>query len=276
MHPYGVRDVEKLLRLPRSTIRSLVQAGFVAPARGPRNAWRFSFQDLVVLRTARALAQAQVPSKRITRAIRGLKRQLPEAMPLSGLAICAVGDRVVVREGDSCWQADSGQYLLALGPDFAQSSSAGMIAVVEPSEIEKGPSAESLCERAMVLEESDTEEAVRLYAAAIVADRHMADAYVNLGRLLHELGRSDQAERVYRAAIEAGLAEPLLHFNLGVLLEDSGRGADALAAYEAVLQTNPRHADALHNAGLLADELGRAQEAIRYMAQYRRLLRKPK
>ena len=84
-HPYGVRDVEKLLRLPRSTIRSLVDAGFVSPARGPRNAWRFSFQDLVVLRTARALAEANVPSKRITRSIRELRRQLPQAMPLSGL-----------------------------------------------------------------------------------------------------------------------------------------------------------------------------------------------
>ena len=61
MHQYGVRDVEKLLRLPRSTIRALIEAGFVSPARGPRNAWLFSFQDLIVLRTAQALAAAKVP-----------------------------------------------------------------------------------------------------------------------------------------------------------------------------------------------------------------------
>ena len=112
MHQYGVRDVEKMLRLPRSTIRSLVDAGFVSPARGPRNAWRFSFQDLVVLRTARTLTEAHVPAKRITRSIRELRRQLPDTMPLSGLSICAVGDHVVVREGASRWQAESGQYLL--------------------------------------------------------------------------------------------------------------------------------------------------------------------
>ena len=113
MHEYGVRDVEKLLRLPRSTIRSLVEAGFVSPARGPRNAWLFSFQDLIVLRTARALAAANVPPKRITKSIRELRRHLPESMPLSGLSICAVADRVVVKEGGSRWQAESGQYLLA-------------------------------------------------------------------------------------------------------------------------------------------------------------------
>ena len=96
MHSYGVRDVEKLLRLPRSTIRALIEAGFVAPARGPRKAWRFSFQDLIVLRTAQALVAANVPRKRITRSVRELRRHLPQSMPLSGLSICAVADRVVV------------------------------------------------------------------------------------------------------------------------------------------------------------------------------------
>ena len=163
MHPYGVRDVEKMLRLPRSTIRSLVDAGFVSPLRGPRNAWRFSFQDLVVLRTARTLTEAHVPAKRITRSIRELRRQLPDTMPLSGLSICAVGDHVVVREGASRWQAESGQYLLAL-----ESAGAGVIAIVEPAASNRLSAAE-LCEQAMVLEEADTEEAVRLYAAAVAA-----------------------------------------------------------------------------------------------------------
>src|SRR4051812_7670276 len=113
MHHYGVREVEKLLRLPRSAIRALIEAGFVSPARGPRNAWQFSFQDLVVLRTAQALASAAVPRKRITRSLKELRRHLPESMPLSGLSICAVADRVVVKEGAARWHAESGQYLLA-------------------------------------------------------------------------------------------------------------------------------------------------------------------
>ena len=55
MQAYGVREVERLLGLSRNTILALVDAGFVTPARGARNAWRFSFQDLIVLRTAQAL-----------------------------------------------------------------------------------------------------------------------------------------------------------------------------------------------------------------------------
>src|SRR5213594_1546051 len=117
MHRYGVRDVERLLRLPRSTIRALIAAGFVSPARGPRNAWLFSFQDLIVLRTAQALADAKVPPKRITSSVKELRRRLPESMPLSELNISAEAKRVVVKEGSRRWWAESGQYLLVFEGD---------------------------------------------------------------------------------------------------------------------------------------------------------------
>ena len=59
MQSYSVRDVERLLRLSRSTIQGLIKGGFVKPTRGPRRQYRFSFQDLIVLRTARALDAGQ-------------------------------------------------------------------------------------------------------------------------------------------------------------------------------------------------------------------------
>ena len=99
MPAYGVSDVERVLQMSRGTIRSLIKAGFVSPARGPRREYLFSFQDLIVLRTARALNAAKVPPRRITRSLKQLREHLPEQMPLSGLSIRAVGDRVVVQEG---------------------------------------------------------------------------------------------------------------------------------------------------------------------------------
>ena len=68
MHSYSVQDVERVLRLSRSTIKGLIDGGFVTPERGPRRQYRFSFQDLIILRTARALTQAKVPSRRMRRA----------------------------------------------------------------------------------------------------------------------------------------------------------------------------------------------------------------
>src|SRR5204863_131595 len=58
MRSYSVRDVERVLQLAPDTTRSLIRGGFVHPARGPRREYRFSFQDLIVLRTARALLEA--------------------------------------------------------------------------------------------------------------------------------------------------------------------------------------------------------------------------
>ena len=270
MHQYGVRDVEKLLSLPRSTIRSLIEAGFVSPARGPRNAWLFSFQDLIVLRTAEALAAANVPRRRITRSVRELRRHLPESMPLSGLAISAVGDHVVVREGASRWQAESGQYLLAFEGDPASDS----LEVFEPPAKPK-PSlaARDWFEQGLALEDEDAEAALRAYQQALEADPELLDAHLNRGRLLHEAGRLGEAEQAYAEAMSACGAEALLLFNLGVLLEDMDRPSEAIEAYRAALDGAPALADAHYNLALLYENLKKPKEAIRHMAQYRRLVR---
>src|SRR5436305_990067 len=76
---------------------------------------------------AEALAAAKVPARRIARSMKALRRQLPPAMPLSGLSIAAEANRVVVREGARRWQADSGQYLLA----FDTSPADGSLRVLE-------------------------------------------------------------------------------------------------------------------------------------------------
>ncbi|HXM83928.1 MAG TPA: tetratricopeptide repeat protein [Burkholderiales bacterium] len=268
MHQYGVRDVEKLLRLPRSTIRALIEAGFVSPARGPRNTWLFSFQDLIVLRTAQALAAAKVPRKRITRSVKELRRHLPQSMPLSGLSICAVADRVVVKEGGGRWQAESGQYLLAFEGDPAD----GSLSVFERKEVEPGVSARDWFDRAVALESEDAEAALQAYEQAVAADPTLLDAHINLGSLLHEAGDTTRAERVYRDAIKTCGSDPVLLYNLGVLLEDMGRKTEAVEAYQAALRGNAALADCHYNLALLCEELKKPKEAIRHMAQYRRLI----
>ena len=225
-----------MLRLSRSTIRTLVRAGFVSPTRGPRNAWQFSFQDLIVLRTAQALVAVKVPVRRIARSMKDLRRRLPPSMPLSGLNIAAEGDRVVVREGASRWQTDSGQYLLA----FEGSPSDGSLSVLErPAAVAEAPT-----------------------------------AYIERGSELHEAGRLDEAERTYRDGLAACGDHPLLLFNLGVVLEDLVRQEDAIAAYERALGIDGAFADCHYNLALLYEALGKPQQAIRHMAQYRRLTKK--
>jgi DNA-binding transcriptional MerR regulator len=264
---YGVREVERLLRLPRSTVRALIRAGFVTPERGPRRAWLFSFQDLIVLRTAQALAAAKVPPKRITRSVKELRRHLPASMPLSGLSICAVADRVVVKEGRSRWQAESGQYLLAFEGDPAN----GSLSVIERPATAAPVSAQHWFEMGRSLEDDDVGAAVDAYRQAVAADAGFLDARINLGSLLHDAGRLEEAELAYREAIAVCGSTPVLLYNLGVLLDDSGRKQEALRAYEQALGADPALADCHYNLALLCEQLDKPRDAIRHMAEYRRL-----
>ena len=267
LHPYSLIDVERLLHLPRETIRALVSAGFVTPARGARNALCFSFQDLIVLRTAQSLVAANVPARRIIKALKSLRAKLPASMPLSGLSIGAVGDQVVVKEGGIRWQAESGQYLLA----FEGDPSAGALRVVERAP-EPAPQAwDDWFARGLALEREDPEGAVRAYRQAIETDPARLDAWVNAALLLHESRRLTDALKLYLEALDVVGAECVLLFNLGVLLEDMQRRREAQQAYEGVLRVDPRFADAHYNLSLLLEKSGKPREALQHMAQYRRL-----
>jgi tetratricopeptide (TPR) repeat protein len=270
MHSYTVADVEKLLRLPRSTIRALIKAGFVAPARGPRKTWLFSFQDLIVLRTAQALTAAKVPAVRITRSLKALRRQLPDAMPLSGLSIGAVGNQVVVRDGVAQRRVDSGQYLLG----FEGDPQAGALSVIERPQPPRPAATRNWYEEAVALEPDDPEGAIKAYDKAIEAEPARLDARINLGRLLHESGKLARAERAYRDALAIDdSADATLYYNLAVLLEDLNRGSEAMEAYKAALAADPKMADGHYNLALLYERQRRPKDALRHMAQYRRLAR---
>jgi len=267
---YSVRDVERVLQLSPAVTRSLIRAGFVNPERGPRREFRFSFQDLIVLRTARALIQAKISAKRIRRSLESLRRELPEALPLSGLAISALGDRVVVRDGDARWQVDSGQYVLGLDVTLQD----GVLHVVEHREEPARPEAASQdwFSQALALENSDPDAALNAYRQAVAAEPDNAPAWSNWGRLLHESGRTQEAADVYQRARQSAGRDSLLLFNHGVLLEDLGDAAAALQAYQSALEEDPEFADCHYNLARLYESMGKPQHAIRHLGQYRRLV----
>jgi tetratricopeptide (TPR) repeat protein len=268
MSSYTFRDVERLLGLSRPVVQGFVDSGFVAPARGDRNELRFSFQDLILLKTAQGLATVKVPARRIKQALARLRADLPESVPLSGVRISAIGSRVVVQQGASQWQADSGQYLLDLD-------------VALPSDVEALPlpaarhddSADTWFARAGELEASDAQGAEAAYRKAIALAPDFLAAYVNLGCMLQAQGNAASAEASYRAAITQAPDEALLHFNLGTALEDLRRADEAALAYEAAIGLDPSFADAYYNLARLCEGKGHAQEAIRHLASYLRLVR---
>ena len=260
---YSLADVEQLLGLSRRVLRGLIAAGFVAPRRGRRNEHRFSFQDLLLLRTAHGLRRARVPPRKILQALAGLQ----PATPLSRLRLSALGRNVVVRDELGARDADSGQFLLDFGATPGASvSSIG--AAPDPAYearrwFAQGESAEAAAGAA-----GDAEAA---YRRAIALAPDFVPPYLNLGALLCEAGRCNEASELYADALTHGAADPLLHFNHAIALEDLGRFDDALRSYAHAVTLDPNFADAHFNAGRLLERLGDAQGALRHLSTYRRL-----
>src|SRR5258705_8150217 len=90
-------------------LRAYLRAGVLSPERGTRGELRFSFQDLLLLRTAEGLVRERIAPRRVHSALRKLRARLPETRPLTGVQLAADGASVVVLDGGARWQAESGQ-----------------------------------------------------------------------------------------------------------------------------------------------------------------------
>ncbi len=273
MTDFSTHEVAKILGLPDSKIRSCARAALLAPTRGPGGRLRWSFQDLLLLKTTRGLLEARVPPRRIRRMLASLRRQLPEDQALSSVSIYADGRRAVAWDGTARWQPDSGQFLFsfdarAVGIPDAPSPARPAVAAPPPPPTR---SAKEWFDLACELDPASPDEARHAYAQALALDPGLTDAHVNLGRLHHAGGDAAQAERHYRAAIHDAPRDAIAHFNLAGLLEETGRATDAVAAYHQALAAEPDFADAHYNLGLLLDALGRRPAAMTHLRTARRL-----
>jgi tetratricopeptide (TPR) repeat protein len=272
---YSTKDVAALLGLSAVQVRSYVRAGFLAPRQGPRGEYYFSFQDLVLLRTAKGLLAARVPQRRIHLALQNLREQLPEGRSLSGVRISAEGHHVVVRDGRDVWNPESGQALFdfELAELAREASTLPLRTPARPTPTTTPETAESWFEQGSELEYDDApEEAMAAYRRALELDASLPDAHLNLGRLLHERGETAEAESHYRQALAVRPEDATAAFNLGVALQDLGRLRDAAKAYEAALGNEPGYADAHYNLAGIYEKLGEKESAFRHLSAYRRLI----
>jgi tetratricopeptide (TPR) repeat protein len=268
---FTLRQVQAMLGLSRTIVAGLITEGFVAPTRGRRNEWRFTFQDLMLLRTAHALQASKIPPRRILRSLARLKATLPQALPLTGLRITAIGADVAVRDQDGQWQADSGQLLM----DFEVAPAAGSVAFLARDLVPAParPDAAACFERGVALEATDAVAAEAAYRQALVLAPDFEAAYLNLGAMYSEAGRFAELAALSTEAVARCPGSALVHFNHGVALDHLERVSEAVASYEQSLALDPALADAHYNLGRLREQLGDPRGALRHFSAYHRLQR---
>jgi DNA-binding transcriptional MerR regulator len=261
--------VEELLGLSRRVVAGLVAEGFVKPSRGPRNEFRFSFQDLLVLRTAHELREKQIPPRKIVRALKQLRAKLPNEMPLTGLRLTAVGTDVAVRDRDGLRGAETGQLLF----DFEIAPERGDVRFLDADADAAADDRDEVFAQAESLEPIDGSLAEAAYRRVLELDPQHLHAFINLGALLCEAGRPAEAVTLFDTAIARGLRDPLIHYNRAIALEDRGDARGAIASYLRALELDTGLADAHFNLARLYEEAGDAHRAVRHLASYRRLQR---
>ena len=263
-NPFTLKSVQEVLGLSRTTISGFIAAGFVTPQRGRRGEHRFSFQDLMILRTAYGLQQARISPRKILKSLTKLRMDLPAEMPLTGLRITALGDVVVVRDRSGQWSADSGQLVM----DFEVEEVAGTVSFLSAP---KSPQHVDWFKNGEALESTDRAGAEQAYRRAIELEPSRAAPYLNLGAVLCEDSRCDEAVKLYETATRLVAGDPLLHFNHAIALEDQRSFMEALDAYARALALDTEFADAHYNAAVLLEKLGDERGALRHFNAYRRL-----
>jgi tetratricopeptide (TPR) repeat protein len=276
---YTTQDVAKMIGVSAGRLRAYLKAGVLSPERGDHGELRFSFQDLLLLRTAEGLVSDRIPPHRVRRALKRLRDRLADARPLTGVQLSTEGPEVVVSEGGARWHAESGQVLLAFDAAPAPASEVPMVALPVRSEVAVEadvvpPTVDEIYELGCEVDDTDAAHAEGCYRQVLSVSPDHADAHINLGRILHERSELTAAETHYRHALRVRPTDATASFNLGVVLEDQERTGEALDAYRRAIAADPGNADAHYNAARLYDLVGDYGAALRHLRICRELARR--
>ncbi len=276
MRGYTTRDVAELLGIAPTRVRAYARAGFLSANKSARGEYRFSFQDIILMRAAKELSEARIHPRKVWRALRTLRNQLPDGQSLAGIRIAAEGDRVIVRGQEMSWIPESGQATL----DFSVSDLADRVTPLARDRAravraDEGASSDDWYNVGVDFEVlGASEDAKKAYRQAIALDSGNADAHVNLGRLLHAEGQVGEALKSYRQAVQVAPKSAIACFNLGVALDDIRRPTEAIEAYRRAIAADPEFADAHYNLAYLYERIGDKAGAVRHLSRYKTLTRK--
>ncbi len=265
---YSTREVADLIGLKPSQVRHYVRRELLDPQRGSSREYRFRFQDIVLLRMAKGLMDAEVSTRDVYRALGKLKAELKSVSSLAGVRIFADGGNVVVSSDRQIWNVATGQGHF----DFAVRELADIVAVVANNHVAAAVETEELSSDewynlGLDLEEVDVGKAPECYRRALQLDPENADAHVNLGRLHQLKGDFKRAKQHYGQALAVAGEHQLAHYNLGTIFDELDELEQAADHYRMA----PDVPDAHYNLARICRLRGDQVSTLRHMQLHWRL-----
>src|SRR5258706_13297319 len=95
---FSLREAARILEVPEARLRAHARAGLLTPQRGPIGPLSFSFRNLLLLRTTKALLESGVPMRQIRRIRAAQREQLATDLQLTSFSIHTVSEQVVASD----------------------------------------------------------------------------------------------------------------------------------------------------------------------------------
>lgn len=255
-------EIERLIGLSSSRLRTLDKAGVVSPSSRRMGKRAYDFSDLIALRAAKSLLDQKVRLRDVTRAIALLREELPKIKsPLQELRIVSDGRRLVVQSELGPYEPITGQMMLDLEVKELRDD---IVRVLRPAAgRERAKQAYDLYLNASQLDEdpSTMDEAIVLYRRAIELDPWLAIAYTNLGNICFRRQQITDAEGHYQKALEVDPGQPEAQYNLGYLMLERGQPEASVEYFLGALEADPQFADAYFNLAMAYEQSGRPDMA---------------
>lgn len=255
-------EIQRLLGLSESRLRTLDRAGAVSPSARSRGRRAYDFSDLIALRAAKSLLDQRVRLRDVTRAISHLRKELPKIKsPLHELRLVSDGRRIVVQSEIGGYEPLTGQMMLDLEVKELRDD---IVRVLRPAAgREKAKRAYDLYLKGSQLDEDPAtmDEAVRLYEEAISLDPWLSIAYTNLGNIAFRRQHVARAEEYYRKALEVDATQPEAQYNLGYLMLERGLPQQSIDYFIGALEADPQFSDAYFNLAMAYEQSGEREKA---------------
>ncbi len=262
---FSTRAAARILAVSPDRIRYWIKRKLINPTAQRGKRYRFAFNDLLIMRMAKELLPSRHHLEPFRRCFEDVRRHFDVRRPVTSLNLQNRGGRILVRDRDVVFEADSGQLLFAFE--------------IDPSPIGKiedrfGPArARARFEEAKRLAESNPLRALMLCNDLIEREPRNFDLHIQMAELLELEGDLGGAIRHLLGAAMLCPARSEVHLRLGLLYRKREESELALQSFVRAAECDPQATEAHRHLAELYELAGRKRDALRHLSTLHRLSR---
>ena len=293
---FTIPMLAEFLELPIATIRLWYRRGLITPSAKVHELAYFDFQEILTAKALRDLLREGLSAATLEKRLNKIRGLFPDVRkPLAQLSAIVEGKDVLLRKEnrlvdhkgqirmdfDALEFSDGGErHISEEQPDISESDEEKHAFPSEQSSLQcldfavypNGPSAQTLCETALVLDsEGDLHGALATYRAALMSEGPDAETCFQIAGVLYRLGDLAGARERYYMALEIDEEHVEARANLGCLFVELGDTELAISAFQGAIAYHPDYADVHYHLGTLLWKQDRKEEALKHLRTFLRL-----